>query len=57
MNRFVEEDGDSRARYVLIENNLDESAADLGCDRHPNVNGHRKTAAQLVKAVAGELDW
>ena len=45
------------ATYVLIEDNLERSAADFGCDWHPNVSGHRKIADQLMPVIARELGW
>ena len=43
--------------FVLIEDTLDKSAVDFGCDWHPNVHGHRKIAEQLVPVMADVLDW
>jgi hypothetical protein len=42
---------------VKIENNLEPSAEDFGCDFHPNVNGHRKISAQLSPVIASRLGW
>lgn len=64
-NRYVEtavqqaraQLGDERMHYVVIENTLELSAVDYGCDWHPNVSGQRKIAAQLIPAMAAVLGW
>lgn len=43
--------------YVLIEDNLERSAKDFGCDWHPNEHGHQKIAAQLAPVIADQLGW
>ena len=43
--------------YVPIENNLELSGVDYGCDLHPNVNGHQKIADQLIPVMAEKLGW
>ena len=48
---------DGRIYYVAIENNLELSEVDYGCDYHPNVNGHQKMAEQLIPAIAQKLGW
>jgi lysophospholipase L1-like esterase len=50
-------DGDDNVHFVLIEDTLDESEGDFGCDWHPNVQGHKKIAKQLVLAMADVLGW
>jgi lysophospholipase L1-like esterase len=49
--------GDDRVHFVEIENNLEYSAADYGCDWHPNASGHAKIAAQLAPAISRVLGW
>jgi hypothetical protein len=51
------EGGDDNVHFVQIEDTLDESDADFGCDWHPNVQGHKKIAEQLVPAMAEVLGW
>ncbi len=48
---------DENVHFLLIEDTLEESAVDFGCDWHPNVNGHRKITAQLVPVMADVLGW
>jgi len=48
---------DDRVHYVQIENTLELSAVDFGCDWHPNVSGQAKIAAQLAPAIAGVMGW
>ncbi len=48
---------DDRIYYVPIENNLELSEVDYGCDYHPNVNGHQKMADQLIPAIAEIMGW
>jgi lysophospholipase L1-like esterase len=48
---------DETVHFVLIEDTLDESEADFGCDWHPNVQGHKKIAEQLVPVMAELLGW
>ncbi|MDX1416187.1 MAG: SGNH/GDSL hydrolase family protein [Candidatus Promineifilaceae bacterium] len=48
---------DDRVHFVEIENNLDLSAVDYGCDWHPNASGQRKIAEQLIPAIAENLGW
>ena len=48
---------DERVHYVQIENTLELSAADYGCDWHPNASGHRKIADQLRPFIADTLGW
>ena len=48
---------DDRVHFVKIENNLELSAVDYGCDWHPNGSGHRKIAEQLIPRIREELDW
>lgn len=57
VERFSTSYDDDRLQYVKIENNLQPSAEDFGCDFHPNVNGHRKIAAQLSPIIASRLGW
>ena len=57
VERMRLENNDEKVIYVPIENNLDEKGADLGCDRHPNVQGHKKIADQLILVMADILDW
>ena len=49
--------GDDRIVTIEIENNLEQSAEDFGCDWHPNVNGQRKIASQIIPIIARELGW
>jgi lysophospholipase L1-like esterase len=49
--------GDERVHFVPIENTLEQSAVDYGCDWHPNESGHAKIAQQLIPAMAGVLGW
>ncbi|MFN2137118.1 MAG: GDSL-type esterase/lipase family protein [Candidatus Promineifilaceae bacterium] len=55
--QFREQSNDSRTTMAVIENNLEESAVDFGCDWHPNVNGHHKIADQLAPVLATLLGW
>lgn len=48
---------DDRVHYVGIENTLELSAVDFGCDWHPNVSGQAKIAAQLAPAIAEVMGW
>lgn len=48
---------DDRVYYVQIENNLELSAVDYGCDWHPNASGQRKIADQLTPNIAETLGW
>ena len=48
---------DERVHLVAIENTLESSGVDFGCDWHPNASGQRKIAAQLAPAIAGVLGW
>ncbi len=57
VERFRADAGDELVTYVLIEDNLERSGEDFGCDWHPNVNGHQKIAAQLAPIVAEQLGW
>jgi hypothetical protein len=57
VERFRANNDDDQLYYVLVEDNLERSALDFGCDWHPNVNGHKKIAAQLTEAIAATLDW
>jgi lysophospholipase L1-like esterase len=57
VQRFVSENDDNLLQFVLIENNLESSAEDFGCDYHPNVQGHRKIADQLILFMANRLGW
>jgi lysophospholipase L1-like esterase len=57
VQRFNASYNDDRLQYVKIENNLEPNAEDFGCDFHPNVNGHRKIAAQLAPVIARGLGW
>jgi lysophospholipase L1-like esterase len=54
MNQVLNDD---RVHFVLIENTLELSAVDFGCDWHPNVSGQAKIAAQLAPAMAEVLGW
>ncbi len=49
--------GDDRVYFVPIENNLQLSAVDYGCDWHPNASGQRKIADQLTPVIAQTLGW
>lgn len=49
--------GDARVHFLLIEDDLERSAEDFGCDWHPNVHGHGKIAAQLQPALQTILGW
>lgn len=49
--------GDERVYFVNIENNLELSAVDYGCDWHPNASGHRKIANQLIPYMRQKLQW
>ena len=49
--------GDERVHFVQIENNLELSAVDYGCDWHPNASGHSKIARQLIPTMAGTMGW
>ena len=48
---------DQRVHLVQIEDNLELSAADYGCDWHPNASGHRKIAEQLIPRLRQEMNW
>jgi lysophospholipase L1-like esterase len=48
---------DDRVHYVRIDNTLELSAVDFGCDWHPNVSGQAKIAAQLAPAIAEVMGW
>ena len=48
---------DDRVHFVKIENNLELSGTDYGCDWHPNASGHRKIAEQLIPHIRVELEW
>ena len=48
---------DDRVHFVLIENTLELSAVDFGCDWHPNASGQAKIAAQLAPAMAEVMGW
>ncbi|UCC53313.1 MAG: hypothetical protein JSV68_04960 [Anaerolineaceae bacterium] len=48
---------DDRVHFVKIDNNLELSAADYGCDWHPNATGHRKIANQLIPVIAKTMGW
>jgi lysophospholipase L1-like esterase len=54
MNQVLKDD---RVHFVLIENTLELTAADFGCDWHPNASGQAKIAAQLSPAIAEILGW
>jgi lysophospholipase L1-like esterase len=49
--------GDDRVHFVPIENTLELSAVDYGCDWHPNASGQRKIADQLRPFIAEKLGW
>lgn len=49
--------GDDRIHFVPIENTLELSAVDYGCDWHPNASGQRKIADQLTPVIAATLGW
>jgi lysophospholipase L1-like esterase len=49
--------GDERVHFVKIENSLELSGVDYGCDWHPNASGHRKIAGQLTPIIAGTMGW
>jgi lysophospholipase L1-like esterase len=55
--RFRTGNNDNLIEFVFIENNLEPSAEDFGCDFHPNVHGHRKIAEQLIPIIARRLGW
>jgi len=48
---------DDRVHFVKINNTLELSGADYGCDWHPNASGHRKIAEQLIPYFHQELNW
>lgn len=48
---------DERVHFVKIENNLQLSETDYGCDWHPNASGHRKIAEQLIPSIREEMNW
>ncbi len=48
---------DERVHFVKIENNLELSGVDYGCDWHPNASGHRKIADQLIPHIRQEMNW
>lgn len=48
---------DENVYFVAIEDTFDDSAADFGCDWHPNVQGHKKITDQLVPVMADVLGW
>jgi lysophospholipase L1-like esterase len=49
--------GDARVHFVPIENTLELTAVDYGCDWHPNVSGQQKIAVQLAPVMARVLGW
>ena len=49
--------GDDRVHFVPIENTLQLSAVDYGCDWHPNAAGQRKIADQLRPIIQETLGW
>ena len=55
--QFEAANHDQRVMVLEIEDNLQRSAEDFGCDWHPNISGHQKIAAQLIPAVAETLGW
>lgn len=55
--QFAAAQNDADITYVNIEDTLERSAADFGCDWHPNVDGHRKIAEQLMPHIAEVLGW
>jgi lysophospholipase L1-like esterase len=57
VERFQTANGDDQVAFVFIENILESSAVDFGCDFHPNVHGHRKIADQLIAGIADQLGW
>ena len=57
VERMRLEDGDDNVHFVLIEDTLDKSEADFGCDWHPNIQGHKKISEQLVVVMADVLGW
>ncbi|MFN2104880.1 MAG: SGNH/GDSL hydrolase family protein, partial [Candidatus Promineifilaceae bacterium] len=57
VEQFEAANNDQRVKYVEIEDNLQRSAEDFGCDWHPNISGHQKIAAQLMPAIAETLGW
>lgn len=48
---------DDRIHYVLIENTLELSAVDYGCEWHPNVSGQQKIVDQLLPVMSDVLGW
>jgi len=48
---------DDRVHFVKIEDNLELSGTDYGCDWHPNASGHQKIAEQLIPRMREELNW
>ncbi len=54
MNEVLDDD---RVHFVPIENTLQLTAVDFGCDWHPNASGQAKIAAQLAPAMAQVLGW
>ncbi len=57
VERMQTASNDENVYFVLIEDTLDESEIDFGCDWHPNVQGHKKITEQLVPAMADVLGW
>ncbi len=57
VEQFRSANNDGLVEYVLIDDNLQRSAEDFGCDWHPNVHGHEKIAARLTPAIAETLGW
>jgi len=49
--------GDERVYYVPIENTLELTDVDYGCDWHPNEHGQAKIAEQLIPAMSVVLGW
>ena len=57
VDRFRRASGDEDVYFQLVVDDLERSAKDFGCDWHPNENGHRKIAAQLIPPIAERLGW
>ncbi len=57
VERMQLEGADDNVHFVAIEDTLEKSDADFGCDWHPNIQGHKKIADQLVPVMTDVLGW